>query len=182
MHEGGTASWVDSAIAYGDGPTKYYTAPTMPEATTISGATMVETCEVGHTACFGCPIRCRKVLQIKEGKYLYEKVEGPEYETLIALGAMMGLDLDMSTAVYLNELCNRLGFDTISGGASAGYAFYLFELGVISEKDTGGLKLTWGNTEAAIELLASDWTKPGFRGHSGRRDQADGPTIRPAGG
>jgi aldehyde:ferredoxin oxidoreductase len=162
MHEGGTASWVDSAIAYGDGPTNYYTVPTMPEATIISGATMVETCQTGHSACFGCPIRCRKVLQIKEGKYQYEKVEGPEYESLVALGAMMGLDLDMSTAVYLNELCNQYGFDTISGGASAGYAFYLYALGVISEKDTGGLNLTWGNTEAAIELLHLIGKNQGF--------------------
>ena len=123
---------------------------------------MAETCEIGHTACFGCPIRCRKVLQIKEGKYQYEKVEGPEYESLIALGAMMGLELDMSTAVYLNELCNQYGFDTISSGASAGYAFYLYELGIISEKDTGGLKLTWGNTEAAIELLHLIGKNQGF--------------------
>jgi aldehyde:ferredoxin oxidoreductase len=162
MHEGGTASWVDSAIAYGDGPTRYYTAPTMPEATNISGATMAETCQIGHTACFGCPIACRKVLRIQEGKYQYEKVEGPEYESLMALGAMMGLDLDMSTAVFLNELCNRYGFDTISGGASIGYAFYLFELGVLSEKDTGGLKLNWGNTEAAIELLHLIGKNQGF--------------------
>lgn len=153
MHEGGTASWVDSAISYGDGPTKYYTAPTMPEATKISGVSMIEECESGHTACFGCPIRCRKVLQIKDGKYQYESIEGPEYETVIALGAMMGLDLDISTVAYLNDICNRYGFDTISGGASAGYAFYLYEQGVISEKDTGGLKLTWGNIEAAIELI-----------------------------
>jgi aldehyde:ferredoxin oxidoreductase len=153
MHEGGTAAWVDSAISYGDGPTRYYTAPSMPEATRISGVTMVERYETGHTGCFGCPIRCRKVLEIKEGKYQYERIEGPEYETVIALGAMMGLDLDVSTIVYLNELCNGYGFDTISGGASAGYAFYLYDLGIISEKDTGGLKLTWGNVDAAIALL-----------------------------
>ncbi|TRZ93475.1 MAG: aldehyde ferredoxin oxidoreductase [Dehalococcoidia bacterium] len=153
MHETGTAGWVDSAIPYGDGPTKYYTAGTMEEATNISGVTMAEKYQTGHTACFGCPIRCRKVLQLKEGKYTYESIEGPEYETLIALGAMMGLDLDMSSAVHLNELCNSYGFDTISGGASAGYAFYLYELGVISDKDTGGLKLTWGNIDAAIELI-----------------------------
>ena len=153
MHEGGTASWVDSAIAYGDGPTNYYTAPTLPEATKISGAEQFEKFQTDSTPCFGCPIRCRKILQIKEGKYLYDRVEGPEYETLISLGAMMGLDLDMSTAAYLNELCNAYGFDTISGGASAGYAFYLYDLGVISEKDTGGLKLTWGNVDAATELL-----------------------------
>lgn len=162
MHEGGTASWVDSAISYGDGPTKYYTAPTMAEATKISGVTMAEKYETGHTACFGCPIRCRKVLRIQEGKYKYESVEGPEYETVIALGAMMGLDLDMSSIVYLNELCNGYGFDTISGGASAGYAFYLYDMGIISDKDTGGLKLTWGNVDAAIALLDLIGKKEGF--------------------
>jgi aldehyde:ferredoxin oxidoreductase len=153
MHEGGTASWVDSAISYGDGPTRYYTTGTMPEATKISGAEQAEKFQTGSTACYSCPIRCRKVLRIKEGKHLYDRVEGPEYETLIAWGAMMGLDLDMSTAVYMNELCNSYGFDTISSGASAGYAFYLYDKGIINEKETGGLKLTWGNTDAAIELL-----------------------------
>ncbi len=162
MHEGGTASWVDSAISYGDGPTKYYTAATLSEATKISGAEQADKFQTDHTACFGCPIRCRKILQIKEGKYLYDRVEGPEYETLIAWGAMMGLDLDMSTAVYLNELCNGYGFDTISSGASAGYAYYLYTLGIISEKDTGGLKLTWGNTDAAIELLHLIGKNEGF--------------------
>jgi aldehyde:ferredoxin oxidoreductase len=153
MHEGGTASWVDSAIAYGDGPTNYYTAPTLPEATKISGAEQFEKYQTDSTACYSCPIRCRKILRIKEGEHLYDRVEGPEYETLIAWGAMMGLDLDMSTAVYINEMCNAYGFDTISSGASAGYAFYLYGSGVISEKETGGLKLNWGNIDAAIKLL-----------------------------
>jgi aldehyde:ferredoxin oxidoreductase len=162
MHEGGTASWVDSAIAYGDGPTDYYTAPTLPEATKISGAEQFEKYQTGSTACYSCPIRCRKVLQIKEGKYLYDKVEGPEYETLIAWGAMMGLDLDMSTSAYINETCNAYGFDTISSGASAGYAFYLYGLGVLTEKDTGGLKLQWGNIDAAIKLLHLIGKKEGF--------------------
>ena len=161
MHEGGTASWVDSAISYGDGPTRYYTAGTMEEATDISGATMMETCQTGHTACFGCPIRCRKVLQIKEGKYPYESIEGPEYETLIAWGPMLGI-ADLPSLVHMNELINGYGFDTISSGASAGYAFYLYELGVISEKDTGGLKLTWGNIDAAIELIHQIGKNQGF--------------------
>ena len=162
MHETGTAGWIDSAISYGDGPTRYYTAPTMPESTKISGAEQLEKYQIENTACYGCPIRCRKVLAIKEGKYLYDKVEGPEYETLMAWGAMMGLDLDMSTAVYINELCNGYGFDSISSGASAGYAFYLYNLGVINEKDTDGLKLTWGNTDAAIELLHLIGKNQGF--------------------
>jgi aldehyde:ferredoxin oxidoreductase len=162
MHQTGTAGWIDSAISYGDGPTRYYTAPTLPESTKISGAEQLEKYQIENTACYGCPIRCRKVLQIKEGKHLYDKIEGPEYETLIAWGAMMGLDLDMSTAVYINEMCNAYGFDTISSGASAGYAFYLYNLGAITEKETGGLKLIWGNTEAAVELVHQIGANQGF--------------------
>jgi len=161
MHEGGTASWVDSAIAYGDGPTKYYTAGTMEEATNISGVTMMETCQIGYTGCFGCPIRCRKVLQLKEGKYMYDSIEGPEYETLIAWGPMLGI-ADLAALVHMNKLINGYGFDSISSGASTGYAFYLYSLGVISEKDTGGLKLNWGNIEAAIELIHQIGRNEGF--------------------
>jgi aldehyde:ferredoxin oxidoreductase len=162
FHEGGTAAWIDSAIAYGDGPTNYYTSPTLPAATKISGAEQFEKFQTGSTYCYGCPIGCRKLLRIKEGKYLYDRVEGPEYETLIAWGAMMGLDLDMSTAVYLNEICNAYGMDTISSGSSAGYAFYLYNLGVLSEKETDGLKLMWGNVDAAIKLLHLIGKNQGF--------------------
>jgi aldehyde:ferredoxin oxidoreductase len=162
MHETGTAGWVDGAISYGDAPTRYYTAPSLPEATVISGVTMSETCETGHTACFGCPIRCRKILKITEGKRLYEKAEGPEYETVIGWGALMDLKLDMSTIVYINEQLNAYGFDSISSGASAAYAFYLYELGVITKQDTDGLELTWGNVDAACALLHKIGKNEGF--------------------
>jgi len=162
MRDGGTSGWIDTAILLGDGPTWYYTGGTLPAAANISGTTQFQKYQVSSTACYGCPVRCRKVLQIKEGKHLYKRIEGPEYETLIAWGAMMGLHLDMSTAAYINEMCNAYGYDTISSGASAGYAFYLFSLGVISEKDTGGLKLIWGNTEAALELLHLIGRNEGF--------------------
>ena len=162
MHDTGTSGWVDSAIAYGDGPTNYYTAATMPESTKLSGVSQLEQFQTGNTACYGCPISCRKMLQIKDGKHLYERVEGPEYETIMAWGSMLGLDLDMSTIVYINELCNGYGFDTISSGASAGYAYYLYGLGVISEKDTGGLKLSWGNADAAIQLIHLIGKNEGF--------------------
>ncbi|MFH2131103.1 MAG: aldehyde ferredoxin oxidoreductase family protein [bacterium] len=152
MHEGGTSSYVDSAIAYGDGPTRYYTAPTMEAATHISGVTMVETCQTGHTGCYVCPIRCRKVLTMEGGRFPKEKTEGPEYETLMAWGPMLEI-ADMQSLVHMNDLINEYGFDSISSGASAGYAFYLYDLGVITAQDTGGLQLTWGNIDAAIELI-----------------------------
>jgi aldehyde:ferredoxin oxidoreductase len=163
MHVGGTSgAGIESYIMYDTAPAKYYAAPSMEEIRDVSGVVMLEKYQIGNTACFGCPIRCRKVLQIKEGKYLYDRVEGPEYETLIAWGAIMGLVLDIPTAAYINELCNSYGFDTISSGMSAGYAYYLYNLGVITEKDTGGLKLTWGNIDAAIELLHQIGKNQGF--------------------
>ncbi len=162
FHGSGTAGWIDGALSYGDSPAFYYTGPSFEPQAKISGAVQLEKYETRTTACYGCPISCRKVLRIKEGKHLYDEAEGPEYETLLAWGALMGLDVDMSDAVYFNDECNKYGFDTISSGASAAYAYYLYSLGVITEKDTGGLKLTWGNIDAAKELLHLIGKNQGF--------------------
>jgi aldehyde:ferredoxin oxidoreductase len=153
MHDTGTSGWVDSGITYGDTPSKYYTIGTMPEASDISGVTQAEKWQVGNTACFGCPIGCRKVLHIKEGRFATEKpTEGPEYETLIAWGPMLMI-ADMGAVNHFNTLVNGYGFDSISSGASAGYAFYLYEMGVITSKDTGGLELKWGDIDVTLKLI-----------------------------
>ena len=153
MHDTGTSGWVDSGIAYGDTPSKYYTIATMPEATDISGVTQAEQYQVGNTACFGCPIGCRKVLHIKEGRFKTEKpTEGPEYETLIAWGPQLMI-ADMGAINHFNELVNGYGFDSISSGSSAAFAFYLYDKGVITSKDTGGLELKWGDIDVTIKLI-----------------------------
>ena len=153
MHDTGTSGWVDSGIAYGDTPSKYYTIATMPEATDISGVTQAEKWQVGNTACFGCPIGCRKVLHIKDGRFKTEKpTEGPEYETLIAWGPQLMI-ADMGAINHFNELVNGYGFDSISSGSSAAFAFYLYDKGVITSKDTGGLELKWGDIDVTIKLI-----------------------------
>ena len=153
MHDTGTAGWVDSGIDYGDTPSKYYTIATMPEAADISGVTQGEKWQVGNTACFGCPIGCRKVLHIKEGRFKTEKpTEGPEYETLIAWGPLLMI-ADMGAINHFNTLVNGYGFDSISSGASTAYAFYLYDMGVITAKDTGGLELKWGDIDVALKVL-----------------------------
>jgi len=162
MHDTGTAGWVDSGIAYGDTPSKYYTIGTMPEATEISGVTQTEKWQVGNTACFGCPIGCRKVLHVKEGRFKTEKpMEAPEYETLISWGPMLMI-ADMGAINHYNMLINGYGFDSISSGASAAYAFYLYELGVITAKDTGGIELKWGDIDAALKLIDLIGKNEGF--------------------
>ena len=54
---------------------------------------------------------------------------------------------------YGNFLCDDYGIDTISGGSIAGFAIECFEKGIITEKDTGGLELSWGNPKAVFELF-----------------------------
>jgi len=162
MHDVGTSGWVDTGIAYGDTPSKYYTIGCMPEATDISGVTQGEKWQVGNTSCFGCPIGCRKVLHIKDGRFATEQpTEGPEYETLIAWGPLLMI-ADMGAVNHFNRLVNEYGFDSISSGASAAFAFYLYEKGVITSKDTGGLELKWGDIDVAVKLVHLIAKKEGF--------------------
>jgi aldehyde:ferredoxin oxidoreductase len=157
----GTASLVDPGIAFGSMPSKYYTKGAFPEATALSGVTMAETILTRVRGCFGCPIRCKRVVHVKEGKYALPEGEGPDYETVGAWGAMLLID-DLAAVNYISHLCNSYGLDIISTGVSVSFAFYLYDLGIISAKDTGGLELQWGNVDAAIALLHQVGQRQGF--------------------
>jgi len=69
LRDFGTAGNLDAAIAFGNMPSKYYTQGAFPQATVLSGLTMAETILKGSKGCFGCPIRCKRVVHVKEGKY-----------------------------------------------------------------------------------------------------------------
>ena len=161
FREIGLASWVDTAIAFGDMPSKYYTQGSFPEATDISGVTMAETILTGVSSCFGCPIRCGRVVHVREGQYALSEGEGPGYEAVVAWGSML-LIADLAAVNYLNHLCNAYGLDSISAGVSVSFAFYLYDLGIITPEDTGGLELRWGNADAAIALLHQMGQRDGF--------------------
>jgi len=69
---------------------------------------------------------------------------------------LMGTNLlndDISTIIKANELCNRYGLDTISAGGALGFAMEAWERGLISAKDTDGVKLEWGSREAIERIL-----------------------------
>ncbi len=80
-----------------------------------------------------------------------EETHLPEYETCAGFGHLLLNDNLMSLFV-LNDLCNRAGIDTISTGGTVAFAIECFENGIIGLEDTNGLKLSWGNSEAIIEL------------------------------
>jgi len=148
----GTGGYVDMAQELGDMPNKYFTLGIFEDASKISGSTMAETILVRNSACYGCPIGCGRIVKIEEGKYRLPETDGPEYETLCAFGSLI-LNDNLEGLAYANYLCNIYGIDTISCGSTIAFATYLYERGKITENDTGGIKLKWGDIDTVIQLI-----------------------------
>ncbi len=109
---------------------------------------------LANQACFGCTIACGRISKIDEEHYtVVNKPEywhasgGLEYEAAWALGAATGVN-DLDALTYANFICNEQGLDPISFGATLGAAMEMYEEGVITAKDTGGLKLKFGSAKA----------------------------------
>lgn len=119
-------------------------------------------------ACFGCTIACGRISTIDPEHYTVKDREqyqmasgGLEYEASWALGAATGIS-DIDALTFANFICNEQGFDPISFGTTVGAAMELFEMGVITTKETGGLDLTWGNPEALTTLAELTGKGEGF--------------------
>jgi aldehyde:ferredoxin oxidoreductase len=149
----GTAGGVAGAEAMGDLPIHNYLVGNWPEgAENISGQSMAEQHTVKQTFCFACPIGCGKRVDalLKDGTTI--QGEGPEYETLAGLGAMLEID-DLDTMLRANDYCNRMGIDTISASATAAFAFEAYENGLIQKEDCDQQPLEWGNPDSLMVCL-----------------------------
>lgn len=148
----GTAGGVPAAEFKGDLPLRNWRDGSWPAgAHAISGQTLHETYWLKHTFCHACPIGCGKLIEVKEGPYAGVYGEGPEYETLAGFGGMLLID-DLSAISRCNDLCNRLGLDTISTSAAIAFAFEAAERGLLPAQ-VDGIPLTWGNAPAALHLI-----------------------------
>ena len=112
----------------------------------------IEDYTFGTEGCFGCSVHCRHKYIIKEGPYAGTYAQGPEYTSQGAFGAEVGCR-QFNTVLTGNHLVNYYGLDTLEIGSLMGWAFELYEKGIITDKDTAGLKLEWGNDEAVIKLI-----------------------------
>ncbi len=148
MQELGTASGADYMDYLGEMPKKYFQAGTFDGVYNVSGASMAETILVGTKACHGCLIACGREVQLPQAD---RPQKGPEYETIVGFGPNLLID-DLVFITRMGERCDRFGVDTISLSNAMGLAFSLFEQGVITKQDTGGLALNWGD-QGVVELL-----------------------------
>jgi len=120
-----------------------------PEKVNISGPVLNEKYLVAKDACYACPIGCGRVVQHPlDGS----SVHGPEYETTAMLGAQCCLS-NMDGLILANHLCNTLGLDTISTGATIAFAMECYERGLIPDDILEGQKVLWGDKEIILKLI-----------------------------
>jgi aldehyde:ferredoxin oxidoreductase len=116
----------------------------------------------GRDTCFGCVIRCKRVVEQTEGLYKLDPLYGgPEYESLCTLGSYCGVD-DLAAICKANEICNQYGLDTISCGATIAWAMETFEAGQLTLEDTDGMELNFGNAQSMVSLVRQIAGKEGF--------------------
>ncbi len=155
----GTAVTVLGTQTAGIFPTRNFRAGQFEEWREIHGEALTQRFLVKPKACFSCPIACGRVTRVDVPGY-EGAGEGPEYETVYSLGSACGVG-DLAAVTKANYLCNELGMDTISFGATVACAMELAELGILSEKDLG-LKLRFGDGRALVELARQTAYREGF--------------------
>ena len=116
----------------------------------------------GMEGCFRCPVNCRPLNDLhSEAPDKYDQGDGPEYVTLGKFGPNLGID-SVASVIRLNNICNDLGLDTASTGSALGWAFELFQRGIITTEHTGGITLTWGDARTIEHLLFMMSAREGF--------------------
>lgn len=159
----GTPGFMAPSVATGDAGIKNWagTQGDFPNAAQISDESVIAY-QAKKYGCWNCPIRCGGHMKIESGPYACEHHK-PEYETLASFGSMC-LNDNVESIIRINEICNRAGLDTISTGCTIAYAMECYERGLITTADTGGLDLTWGNTDAIVKLTEQIAGGEGFGG------------------
>ena len=156
----GTSILVELMSEIGRFPTRNFQSGVFEKAADIGGERLVREYKTKDRACFNCPLRCKNCTHVLSGRFAGYG-EGPEYETLSSLGGRCG-NSDMDSILYANDLCNDYGLDTISCGGVVAFAMECYERGLLTSKDTDGIELKWGNSEAIVECIEKITRRKGF--------------------
>jgi len=155
----GTAITVVGTQNIGVFPTRNFQQGTFEHWEDIGGEALTEKYLVKAKACYACPIACGRVTKIAEGPHQGEG-EGPEYETIYSLGSDCGVG-DLAALTKANYICNELGLDTISMGATIAAAMEMYEKGILTESQIGR-PLPFGDGEGLIEMCRKTAYREGF--------------------
>ncbi len=126
----------------------------------------------------GCPIGCGRHLHITEGPYAGLVTEANQWEAVPTLQGRLGIE-EPTFMFKANALCNQFGLDVDAAGGAIGWAMECYQRGILTEKDTDGLKLKWGDAEVALELIRKDRPSGRVRGPPRRGMRKGGGPPRP---
>ncbi len=173
----GTGGSYDSSMLTGDGGIKNFRGIasdlTEEQIHALTAQGMDERFRKKRYVCDACPVGCGAIYEVKDSKYDLKDTGRPEYETSGTFGPM----LFNNDAVVVNEcnyLCNDNGFDTISAGATIAWLMDAYNSGVFTKEEIDGIDLSWGNTDAIMEVLRKMCANEGI-GHfllNGSREAA----------
>jgi aldehyde:ferredoxin oxidoreductase len=142
-------------------PTRNYTSGVYEHAEEVSGERLAQEYNVKTRGCFACTIPCSRVYTVRAGPHKGLHGEGPEYEALGSFTSRIG-NRDLELALKANDLCNRLGIDILTTAGCIGWAMEMYEAGELTQEETGGLELTWGNGGAILKLIQLIACREGF--------------------
>jgi aldehyde:ferredoxin oxidoreductase len=149
----GTAVVVLFNNTIGTLPTRNYNEAQFEGCEPISGEKMAETILKERDTCYACVVKCKRVVEIKEGAYRADpKYGGPEYETLGTFGSYCGID-NLAAVSKANQICNEYAVDTIACGATIAFAMECYEKGIITKEQTDGIELKFGDADAMLAAL-----------------------------
>lgn len=151
LSETGTIGILGTSIMSGDAPVKNWkgSGPVdFPQGIDNFSKDKIMKYQTKRIGCWRCTIACSGKMKVKEGPYKFEGKK-VEYESAAAFGPLI-LNDDFESVLYINNMCNRLGFDTISTGTVIAFAMECNEAGLIDEKE---LEINWGDAARIIELL-----------------------------
>ena len=159
LREFGTAYVPQVTNELGILPTRNFKTGVFEGVDNIDGETLKEKYLIRPKPCFKCPIACGRDTQVNVPGY-EGSGEGPEYETIGAIGSACGID-NLAAITKANYLCNELGIDTISAGMTIASAMEMYEDGVIPESDIGK-PLKFGDGDTLIEMISKIGYRDGF--------------------
>lgn len=127
-------------------PTRYWSEGTCEHKDKINADALHSQCDVKASACAKCLMACGRLTTVKEGRHAGLKIEGPEYETLYAFGGLCMID-SVEEICHLNDICDRLGMDTITAGNLCAFTMEAVERKKVD------YDITWGDVDATVLLL-----------------------------
>jgi aldehyde:ferredoxin oxidoreductase len=155
----GTAGGLNISHMLGDLPIRYFQLGEHLPADELSGVDMAEQFLRRNRACHKCAIACGR--ETRSPSYHDDKVDGPEYESLGALGSTLMI-FDLQAVIHAHHVCNLYGLDIISMGVTLGLACELFARGLLTAADTGGLEIRYGDAGMVLRLIEMTARREGF--------------------